>query len=115
MAEKLLDNRPMGKVVKTYLILIGLATRRQTIRSGDLANEVGVVPPGIGACLDPLYYRFLKKNGFPDLTSIVVNKEKGEPAEGHFLGYPEREKVYDFPWMDYAPPTIEELETTPDG
>ena len=103
----------MGRVVKAYLILVGMATRRQTIRYGDLADEIGVPPPGVGTYLDHLYYRFLKKNDFPDLSAIVVNKGTGEPAEGHFLGYPEREKVYDFPWLDYAPPTVEELEDVP--
>ena len=46
MAEKLLDSGPMGKVVKTYLILVDKATKRQTIRFGDLAKEIGVVPQG---------------------------------------------------------------------
>lgn len=114
MAERLLDSGRMGKVVKTYLILVGMATRRQTIRYEDLANEIEDVPPGVGRYLTDLYYRFLKKNSFPDLTAIVVSKVTGEPAEGHFFGYREREKVYDFPWMDYAPPTISELEATPD-
>ena len=113
MAEKLLDSGPMGKVVKTYLILVDKATKRQTIRFGDLAKEIGVVPPGVGVPLTVLYDRFLKRNDFPDLTAIVV-RVNGEPVEGKFLGYPEREKVYDFPWMDYAPPTIAELEATPD-
>lgn len=115
MAERLLDSGPMGKVVKTYLILIGLAARRQTIRYGDLAGELGVAPPGVGVPLTDLYDGFLKRNCFPDLTGIVVNKETGETAGGRFLGYPEREKVYDFPWLDYAPPTIAELEATLDG
>lgn len=114
MPEKLLDSGPMGKVVKTYLILVGIATRRQTTRYGDIAGETGVAPQAVGAlCLNPVY-QFCLENGFPDLTAIVVRGDTGAPGEGH-VGenhYRERERVYDFPWMDYPSPTIEKLESS---
>ena len=113
MAEKLLDSGPKGKVVKTYLILVGMATRRQTTRYGYLADETGVATRAVGGlCLDPIY-QFCQENGFPDLTCIVVRQDTGEPGYSH-VGmeslYRNRERVYDFPWLDFAPPTMSQLE-----
>ena len=106
MAEKLQDDT--RRLVKTYLILVGKATNRQTIRYGDLADQMGLPAVGLGqSCLNPVY-RFCEENGYPDLTTLVVRRDTGEPAEGHFdraTLYREREVVYDFPWTDYAPPT----------
>ena len=113
MAEKLLDRGPMGKAVKTYLILIGMATRRETINYGCIASETGVgANQQVGKlCLDPVY-QFCQERNFPDLTTIVVRLDTGEPGKGHEnreTFYRERERVYSFAWMDYAPPTVEEL------
>ena len=105
----------MGKVVKTYLILVGMATRRETTRYGYIAEETGVATQAVGGlCLDPIY-QFCQENNFPDLTAIVVRRDTGEPGEGYLNRetlYRDRERVYDFPWMDYAPPTIEGLESS---
>ena len=105
MAEKLHGAR--GRLVKTYLILVGAATRRQTILYADLASQTGVAVQGVGQlCLNPVY-QFCKDNGYPDLSVLVVSRNTGEPAEGHFdpaTLYLIREEVYAFPWMDYAPP-----------
>ena len=106
MAEKL--DGPTGRLVKTYLILVGAATWRQTIRYADLANQTGVAVQGVGQlCLRPVS-RFCEDNGYPDLTVLVVSRSTGEPSEGQFdpaTLYRIREAVYDFPWTDYAPPT----------
>lgn len=112
MAEKLLDSGPMGKVVKAYLMLIGAAARRETVLYGTLGNATGVIARSVGKDLLNPVWRFCEMQGHPDLTTIVVRADIGEPAEGH-ANYPERERVYNYPWMDYAPPTIEELEATP--
>ena len=113
MAEKLLDSGPMGKAVKTYLILVGMATRRETINYGYIARQTGVANQDVGKrCLNPVY-QFCQKRNFPDLTTIVVKLDTGEPEEGHMnreTFYRERERVYSFAWMDYAPPTVEELQ-----
>ena len=114
MAEKL--HGPTGRLIKTYLILVCAATMRQTILYTDLASKTGVAPPGVGQlCLNPVY-RFCKDNGYPDLSVLVVSRNTGEPAEGHFdpaTIYRQREEVYDFPWMDYPPPSVDEQATTP--
>ena len=113
MTEKLLDSGPMGKAVKTYLILVGMATRRETTHYGYIAGETGVANQQVGGlCLDPVY-QFCQERNFPDLTAIVVRLETGEPGKGHVnreTFYRERERVYSFAWMDYAPPTVEELQ-----
>ena len=56
----------------------------------------------------------MKANNLPNLTSIVVNKDTGEPGDSYVPRetlYGDRERVYDFPWLDYAPPTIQELKS----
>ena len=112
MAETLLDSDPLGKVVKTYLILVGMATRRQTIPYNYIAQETRVAARAVGGlCLDPISL-YCQANNFPNLTSIVVNKETGEPGNSYVPRetlYRDRERVYDFPWLDYAPPTFQEL------
>ena len=112
MAEKLLDSGPMGKAVKTYLILVGMATRRVTINYEYIARQTGVANQDVGRlCLDPVY-QFCQERNFPDLTAIVVSLKTGEPGKGHEnreAFYRERERVYSFAWMDYAPPTVQEL------
>ena len=114
MVEKLLDSGQMGKAVKTYLILVGMATRRETTHYGYIAGETVVANQAVGGlCLDPLY-QFCQERNFPDLTTIVVRLDTGEPGEGHMnreTFYRERERVYSFAWMDYAPPTVDELQS----
>lgn len=114
MAERLLDSGPMGKVVKTYLMLIGAAARRETVLFGTVGNATGVIARSVGRDLLVPVYRFCDMKGHPDLTTIVVRADTGEPAEGH-ANYREREKVYNHSWTDYAPPTIEELESILNG
>ncbi|MCY3692804.1 MAG: hypothetical protein OXI54_16380 [Chloroflexota bacterium] len=114
MAERLVDSGPMGKVVKTYLILIAAAARRETVTYGAVGNATEVHNLSVGKrLLDPVW-RFCEMKGHPDLTTIVVNADTGEPGEGR-ANYRERENVYNYSWTDYAPPTIEELEAMPNG
>ena len=120
MAEKLLGSSSSGKVVKTYLILVGMAMRRETTQYGLIAKETGVASQAVGGlCLDPIN-RYCQANNFPYLTSIVVSKDTGEPGVNYPGAraslYRDREKVYEFPWLDYAPPTIEESDSlSPNG
>ena len=113
MADKLLESGRMGRAVKTYLMLIGMATRRETTTYSHIASQTGNIASQAvgGLCLDPIAV-YCRTNGFPSLTSIVVNKNTGEPG-GSYVSvhsvYRDREAVYDFDWLDYAPPTIEDL------
>ena len=109
MAEKLLDSGPMGKIVKTYLILIAVAGRGETITYGAVGDATGVAAINVARdLLNPLY-KYLQMNQHPDLTTIVVNARAGRPGEGQ-QNFHERGTVYCYNWTDYAPPTVAELE-----
>ena len=115
MTERLLDKGRMGKVVKTYLMLIAAAARRETVTYRTVGDATGVASINVSRdLLNPLYHRFLKVNHHPDLTTIVVNATTGQPGKGH-ENYPERERVYLYNWTDYAPPTVAELNAMPEG
>ena len=102
-------NGPGGRLVRTYLILIGKATRRETATYREIAEANAVAMPGVGGlCLDPVA-DWCKARRFPDLTVLVVSEETGQPAEDHVSPtlYRVREGVYRWPWTDYAPPTVD--------
>ena len=110
MTRRLLDRGPNGKVVKTYLIFIGMAAKRETTTYGTIAAALGMsVAREVGRqCLDPIS-EFCKANGFPNLSALVVNAGTGEPGDAYLdrIGlYREREAVYAFDWTGYAPPTV---------
>ena len=97
--------------MKTYLILIGHAARRETTTYGDLASKLGAnVPPMfVGAISIP-------SPGTAEpvrLTVLAVGQDSGVPGDG----YPgpresinaDRERVYQYDWYDLIPPTIVEL------
>lgn len=98
-----------GRMVKTYLMLTCTAGRRETITYGEIANATRVAPPGVGkSCLDPVA-AYCEANNFPDITVIAVQDKTGLPAPEHFdpsTITDDWERVYDFPWTDYAPPAV---------
>ena len=110
MAEKLSDGGRMGKVVKTYLMLVIAAARRETVTYGAVGDAIGVANQAVGNTLLVPIWKFCEINDYPDLTNIVVRTDTGEPSGGR-ANYPERERVYRHDWTDYAPPTVEELES----
>lgn len=102
-----------GKTLKAYMILVHLASDRQTIRYGQLGDEIDEIAVNVG---DPHLNRieaYCVQNRLPNLVTLVVNQTTGQPGEGIELEtgdiYKEREEVYDFNWLDIAPPTIEDL------
>lgn len=116
-AGKLIDRGEEGKALKTYLMLIGVAANRGTIRYKAIVDALGFpsTTPGHRAAeyLRRIYHGFTVKHGLPDLTTIVV-AETGEPGGDHVHGpdlYRERERVYGLDWTDWTPPTLEELQT----
>ena len=108
------DSSDQHRALKTYLILIGHATRRETTTYGDLAAKLGdnVPPMFVGSYLDPIA-QYCERNGLPRLTVLAVGQGSGVPGEG----YPgpresidaDRERVYQYDWYDLIPPTIAEL------
>ena len=108
------DSSDQHRALKTYLILIGHATRRETTTYGDLAAKLGdnVQPISVGNYLDPIS-RYCERNNLPRLTVLAVGKDSGVPSDG----YPgpresideDRERVYRYNWYNLIPPTIAEL------
>jgi hypothetical protein len=104
MPDKLPDSRE-GRMVKSYLILIAAATRRQTITYGDLGHHLGVAPVATPHLNDVA--NFCLQKGHPDLTFLVVNSETGLTGSNPDpkTDLRRREEVYRHEWLDYAPPS----------
>ena len=102
-----------ARAMQSYLVLVGCAKRRQTIRQGDLARQLGY--KGTGHAFRPMLghvQRYCAQALLPCLTAIVVT-EKGDPRPelDEALGPVHRvqEAVFSFDWHAIAPPTVEQL------
>lgn len=104
------------RAVQAWLILIGAAARRQTIRYGELAQIMfrSRALRHMGKILGHIAY-YCDDHGYPPLNCIVVNTRgragQGIPKDSDLL----REKVFDFRWYDLVPPTSSELKAAFDG
>ena len=110
----LMDDPPRwGRTLRTYLILIGCATNRQTITYGTLGDRTNEIARNLRRHLDPIY-RYCEANGLPRLTVLAVRQGTEVPGDG----YPgprdtidaDREAVFQYDWFNIAPPTIVELQ-----
>lgn len=104
-----------ARALQIYLILIGAATRRETLTYGELGPMLGHVRGGafLAQQLGPLM-AWCKRNGLPAITTLVVNKETGLPGEGltsvEDRDFPaEQQHVFDYDWYAIFPPTVEDL------
>ncbi len=102
-----------ARALQSYLILIGCARRRQSIRQSELAQQLGY--KGTGHAFGPMLghvQRYCATAGLPCLTSIVVS-ETGDPRPGldPSLGPVHRVQhaVFAFDWYAILPPTVEQL------
>jgi len=103
------------RAVQAWLILVGMAKRRQTATYEGLSLCMyGKEAPGV---LDKILGHivwFCIDNGLPRLTVIVVGKGRGTPGDDIPMGSltldEEREKVYEYDWYDIYPPTNLELQ-----
>ena len=101
-----------GRVLQTYLILVGHATRRETTTYLKLADQLETAGQSINGHLRPLH-EYCVKNNLPYIDIIVVSGISGEPG----LSYPGprehiytgREAVYNHDWLGDVPPTVEQL------
>ncbi len=94
-----------------YPILIDLAKHKQRLTYGqliaraqelnpDIAEVQNAVPVGTGRRLEVIRY-FTAQHGYPDLTSLIVNKSSGECGEWVLKRFdPDklREEVLKFDW-----------------
>ena len=101
-----------GRVLQTYLILVGHATRRETTTYPTLAKQLGTERQSINALLRPLS-KYCERNHLPRLSVLVVSAINGEPGRDspgpRESIYTERENVYKYPWLLDVPPTIQQL------
>ncbi len=104
------------RALQAYLILIGVASNRQTITYEGIARKYGYKSPEttgklpVGQTLGPLV-QWCRDRELPLLNCLVVSSVHGEPGtELHGTDLPaERERVYAEDWYDLLPPTIKEL------
>ena len=101
-----------ARALQIWQILLGCAHNRQTITYQQLGRLLGYRGVGgIGKSLNPIM-RYCAQNDLPPLTVLVVGKYVGEPGAGLSLKADvdsERERVYEHPWYDLCPPTMDEL------
>jgi hypothetical protein len=106
-----------SRALQIYLILIGCATRHETITYRQLGEKLGYASPNRGAGalgdrLAPLMF-WCEQESLPALTSLVVDATTGIPGEGirfdvrDIPAKQQQEKSYG--WFALMPPTIEDL------
>jgi len=102
------------RALQAWQYLIAKAVNRQIVRYDELRKLMGYSDNRplnhILGCI--MYY--CQQNDLPPLTLIVVN-QKGIPGEGftaeELKNYHEtRERVFNFPWYEIVPPTVDEFE-----
>src|SRR5260370_4568731 len=102
------------RALQIYHILIGAASRRETLTYGGLATKLGFRGAGVMASfLEPIM-RWCRNNGLPALTAIVVNQDTGIPGHGLTTvpggDFPaEQQLVFPFDWYAIQPPMREDL------
>jgi len=118
-----LGNQPNVRVIQAWLILIGKAHNRQTVTYGELSKLMrGKNAPPLGRRAGQWkgmrlgqLFTYCKERRLPLLPVIVVTKKTGKPADLAPYNPPdtdeERERVFDFDWYGYYPPSESELES----
>jgi hypothetical protein len=106
-------NKSAIRALQAWQYLISTAHNRQIARYRDLRLMMGYsddrpLTP-ILACL----MFFCQQNKLPPLAIIVVN-QSGKPGSGFTTEnesdyHQRREDVFEYPWFEVLPPTIEEL------
>ena len=111
---KYLGDQPSGtgRTLKAYLVLIGHASRRETITYGALRKKIDETPPNVRNHLR-LIFDYCERNHLPRLVTLVVSETSGEPGDDYpgptESTYVDREAVYAYDWLELIPPTIDEL------
>jgi hypothetical protein len=69
------------RAMQTWPILLGAAHNRQTLTYTIVADLIGMGPGTLAQVLDVIM-RYCTRHGLPPLTSLVVNKDTGQPGTG---------------------------------
>ena len=75
-----LSDIPNARALKAYFILVSLASARQTITFANLRELIDVRPFFIALLLDKVY-NYCRRHDLPDLTTLVVSADSGEPGK----------------------------------
>lgn len=108
-----IGNKSAVRALQAWQYLIAKAVNRQIVQYEELRilmeyPTCNPLTPALG-CI--MFY--CEQNDLPPLTIIVVNKS-GVPGEGFTAEQIEdyhrrREDVFNFPWFELMPPTVDEL------
>ena len=100
------------KVAAAYQLLVEVAVNESTIHYKCISDQLG----GSAKAVDGIYlvpiFKCCKAKDLPNLVSLVVIKGTDNPGRGWASRQTvrgDREKVYDYPWKDHPPPSVEEL------
>lgn len=100
------------RALQIWIVLVGCAHRRETIRYETLADLIGFggqanwLAEALGRVM-----RYCHDRGLPPLTVLVVNQH-GRPSHGLVTSTDydqDREDVYAHPWLREAPLTTQDL------
>jgi len=113
MAKEFPRTEP-GWALRAYLVLIGMAARRETATYAQLDQRIqrggaSLLAKSLGCVM-----RWCDKNQLPAITALVVDHTTGLPSSGLNTveqdKFPaEQQKVFRHDWIFHFPPTIEEL------
>ena len=101
-----------GSGVRAWLILIGAAENRQTIRQHDLGDRAALRSARAIARTLERVSNYCRTRGLPPLDALAVHAAtgRGQADENGADAGAVREAVFDFDWYAVRPPTDEELE-----
>lgn len=101
------------RALQAWLILIGMAERRETVTYTDLAITMFGTHAlrHLGKILGHIAH-YCEQHRLPHLNCIVVGKYRGTPGWAvPVYSDRERERVYRQSWFHVVPPSPEELKT----
>jgi hypothetical protein len=96
-----------GPGLRTWLILIGAAANRQTLRDGEVAARAGIRSGRAIARTLERIAAFCGANRLPPLQALVVDATGRAHSDESGAA---REAVFDFDWYAVRPPVDEELD-----
>jgi hypothetical protein len=103
------------KALQAYLVLIGMAQRRQITTYKEIGTILGYEGGMnvMGRILAPIV-AWCEYHGLPPLAAIVVNSTAGFAKAELIYGKPEEwaaivMRVFNEPWYNYYPPSVEDL------
>lgn len=97
-----------SRACQIWQILVGCATRRETITYQRLVEHLGHSQPKVLAKQLGRIMHFCSQHRLPPLTVLVVNKTSGKPGDGLELTADRaklRERVFNHDWYGLMPPT----------